>query len=627
MNFLKKVVFLLLVSTPLLAQDDLAPKTSRSKVLDDSSRQIYGPKTTRYFYEENIFFNDFRGETLDTAIRDFHLYNFVQRLNYEYQDLGNMSTAMAPIFYKLPAQIGVSSGWHGFDPYWDSERVRYYDTKSPYSNMHLVLGGKGRSITDVDYTRNVKPNWNIGFNFRGLFMDKQILRERRGDRNAVSHYYDAFTSYHTKDSAYWVMANFQRMRVIHVENGGVDVEDDYQIEEFFEELAEPNITGTQSRDLRTNVHLYQQYRLFRGLEVYHRYDKYRQFFEFDESAATRKDTYYDTLILAAEALDWETFRVIRNELGLKGKIGSVFYNGYWAARHYSINYKWLNEYDFDLKTRGTEYSVGGKLNMALGRKMMLAGEADFLLSTNYRIKASFESPWLQASASSYLYKPTFVQQLYLGAHDMWVNDFRNVQANQLTVFAKVDKPQLMLAAGGTVTTITDYVYFKEDLSRNQTVLPKQTTGTWFMQSPEARFRVMLGKLNVTGRAVYTQVVENPDEALQVPEWFLHGQIGYRDSWFNDNFDFHVGVEAHWQSAYFANGYDVPTQQFYTQRSFKTNSFPVVDGFLNWKMKRGRMFFKYNNIVQAITKTGYFPTPYYPGQRNIFDFGFDWMFFD
>jgi len=92
-------------------------------------------------------------------------------------------------------------------------------------------------------------------------------------------------------------------------------------------------------------------------------------------------------------------------------------------------------------------------------------------------------------------------------------------------------------------------------------------------------------------------------------------------------DMHGGVDVHWQSAYYASGYDVPTQQFYTQTLYKTPDFPIVDVFFSMRVKRARIFFKYNNLVQAFTKQGYMPTPYYPGQRNAIDFGFDWSFYD
>jgi hypothetical protein len=46
-----------------------------------------------------------------------------------------------------------------------------------------------------------------------------------------------------------------------------------------------------------------------------------------------------------------------------------------------------------------------------------------------------------------------------------------------------------------------------------------------------------------------------------------------------------------------------------------------------KVKSGRIFVKYNNVMQALTRTGYMPTPFYPGQRNSLDFGFDLLFYD
>ena len=619
-------IALFFVSFSLLGQES-GGRVSRSQVLDDSTKNIYGPKTTRFFYEENIFFSDYTASTLDTVIHDFHLYNFVQRYNYEYQDLGNIGTAMNPLYYQLPTQIGVSSGWTSFDPYWNANTTRYYDTKSPYSNMHLVLGGNGRSITDIDYTRNIKPNWNFGFNYHGLYIDKQILRSGRGDRNVISHYYDLFTTFHSKDSAYWLFANFRRMSHFQLENGGVEVNANSVFADFFDEFAAPNLDGPESNDLRTNLHLFHQYRVVPGVEVYHVVDKYRQYLQFSDPQRT--DDFYDTLLLIEDKLDKQYFRTLRNEVGLKGKVGNLFINGYWAARSYSMDYGWLDESDFSLKTKGTEYYVGGRMTYDLSKTMRVGAEAETLLQTNYKVKATFTSPWLNAAVSQYEYKPSFIQQLYLGAHDAWVKDFQNVTATQVQATGKYNWRFINFSAGGTITSLDNFIYFKEDTLRsNQKVLPRQSSSQHLIQLPEASIRLtFLKKITVYGRAIKSFIPQNPDQAIQMPEWFLHGQLAFQDKWINGNFDFQIGLEAHWQSGYYANGYDVPTQQFFTQETFRNNAFPLLDVFFNWKMKRGRIFFKYNNLVQAATKSGYMPTPYYPGQRNILDFGFDWLFFD
>lgn len=628
MHFSKAVFFLVfLVSSPLFAQKEEG-KLSRSKVIDDSTKQVYGPSTTRFFYEENIFFNDFQSKQVDTLIADFHLYNFIQRFNYEFQDLGNIATASSPIFFRAPTTTGVRSGWHSFDLYWETEAVRYYDTKSPFSNMHLVLGGNGRSFTDIDYTRNIKPNWNFGFNYRGLFMDKQISRSGRGDRNVVSHYYDLFSTYHSKDSAYWAFFNFRRMSHFQLENGGVKVSDNYTLDEFFQQFATPNLDGPQSYDLRTNLHFFHQYRLIKGVEVYQRADKFRQFVQFTDK--NRTNTYYDALIVRdPNSGDRQVFKTFTNELGIKGLYGRLFYNGYFTSRNYSMDYGLLNENQFALRTRGTEYFVGGRVAFQLAKEIRLSGEAESLLNTNYNVKVALNSPWLEASINRMLYKPSFIQQLFLGAHDVWVNNFANVESTQLKVLATAKNKAISISGGGTLTTLDNYVFFNQRLSNvNQQVLPQQSTDSHFILSPEVRIRLtMLKKLSLSGRVVYSSVATNPDAAIQLPEWMMHGQIAFRDTWVHGNFDFQIGLEGHLQSGYFANGYDVPTQQFYSQQSFVTNTFPIVDAFFNWRMKRGRMFFKYNNIVQAFTNSGYIVTPFYPGQANVFDFGFDWIFFD
>ena len=89
----------------------------------------------------------------------------------------------------------------------------------------------------------------------------------------------------------------------------------------------------------------------------------------------------------------------------------------------------------------------------------------------------------------------------------------------------------------------------------------------------------------------------------------------------------IGVDVHGRSSYTALNYDPAIQQYYVQDGFVNEAFPLVDVFLNGKFKGGRFFFKYHNLVQAFTGSGYLITPGYRGQSNIIDFGFDLILFD
>jgi hypothetical protein len=75
------------------------------------------------------------------------------------------------------------------------------------------------------------------------------------------------------------------------------------------------------------------------------------------------------------------------------------------------------------------------------------------------------------------------------------------------------------------------------------------------------------------------------------------------------------------------GYDPAIQQFYIQNSFTNTPFWTTDFFLNGRIKRGRFFMKYTNLVQQFTGQGYLPTPGYPNVKSTFDFGFELILFD
>ena len=120
-------------------QDNVPTPRKGSKIINDSTKQVYGPTTSKYFYEEDFFLNRKVLYTIDTSKWNFHRFNYVQRYNNFYQDLGNIGTAIRPVFNQVTDHIGTSSGFNAYDLYWDSEAPKYFNTRSPYSNMKVIL--------------------------------------------------------------------------------------------------------------------------------------------------------------------------------------------------------------------------------------------------------------------------------------------------------------------------------------------------------------------------------------------------------------------------------------------------------------------------------------------------------
>jgi hypothetical protein len=620
----------------LQAQEDDQPRRRGSRIIDDTTKQIYGPNTSKYYFEKDVFLNRVTYHPIDTAIRNFHRYNYVQRFGNLHQDLGNIGTAIRPIYYQVPDVIGATSGFNAYNMYWDTEEIRYYDTKSPYSNIRAILGGKGRSMTRVTFSRNINPRWNFGFNYRALLIDKQVQRIGKGDRHVRGTYYDIYTSYLSADSAYRLMFNFRRNSHEVAEYGGInDAITDFTYKDYFFVNAQPFLTDALSRELRMNVHLYHQYEIGKALQLYHTFDRNRQGNSFEDGVPI--NPYYDYVnrgIDTTKTRDAVKFKYVRNEAGIKGNLLKLFYNGYFAMRDYSFTNRHLDSLAPQISS--TETYLGGRMSLNLDSIGEVNGWAELQNNGNYRIEGNIKSKWFEASLKQLQYDPSRLQQRYYASHSDWDIDFSPVNVTQLNGYLHYNSKVIKVSPGLTFTRLGNYIFFKDTLStqtESHGVLPVQASGRPVIVSPEFRFSLtFLRHINLSSQVIYTKVLENSGNAIQIPDLFINAQLSYENIFFNGNLDMHAGVDVHFKSAYYPLAYDVPTQQFYVQEQISGNAlkapeFPLIDVFFSAKIKRGRIFFKYHNLMQAFTKQGYMLTPYYPGQRNILDFGFDWSFYD
>jgi hypothetical protein len=638
---LPRILCLLAVSAVFSANaqrqktDDSGPRMG-SSIVNDSLQNVYGPETTTWTTEQDLFRNRPNYRPLDTTINNYHRWTYVQRLNYFYKDLGVMGTALSPIFPQVPGSIGAWSGFETYEPYYNSEEPHYFDTKSPYTRMHVIWGGQGRAMTRVEFSRNINPRWNFGFNYRPILVEKMIQREPKTNRATVSHYYDFYTTYKSKDDRYLLLFNFRRMRHRVIENGGVKVDSTI----FDSEIAQPNLTGAHSEAYIRNIHIFHAYQLARPFQLYHIADFTKKTNSFEDDLTKDSNSFFDNTEPVErndpnKVTDVTTFISQQQELGIKGNAASLFYAAHIKFRtfEYTIPYSYLRPDSilYPPQISGAETYLGGQLSLRLDSLTEISGTAEYLLGGFYKIDASIQSPWLDGYFKSSLSKPGSMQQYYLGSHDRWSQNFNPISSTQAHGLLKFIKGPIDFRAGGTFTFLHNYVYFKQvapTLANSQTVLPVQSSGNQSTFAPEVRLSArFFDHFYFKPQVIYNTFIANADSALRIPDVFINVQLTYENNLFKNHLQVQAGIDVHWQSTYKALGYDLAIQQFYVQDKQLSEAFPVTDVFFTGKMRRARFFFKYHNVVQAFTGRGYIPTPGYPGQHNILDFGFDFLLFD
>ncbi|MGB3008203.1 MAG: putative porin, partial [Chitinophagaceae bacterium] len=118
-----------------------------------------------------------RSYKLDSSVSDF-TRRFPIPATHIY--LGNSGNATKSLLFSPEFTAGFDPGFHAFDVYkWKLEKVRFFNTTRPYSEINYLLGSRVEQIIELLHTQNIKPNWNFSFQYRlingpGFFKNQKV---------------------------------------------------------------------------------------------------------------------------------------------------------------------------------------------------------------------------------------------------------------------------------------------------------------------------------------------------------------------------------------------------------------------------------------------------------------------
>lgn len=589
-----------------------------AQILDDSTKQVYGPETTEYTKEEHIKYDDPKVYPIDTLVANRHKHNFVNRLDNKMQDLGNIGTAIRPLYYEMPDVIGKTSGFNSFDTYYiKPQDIRYYDTKSPYSKLGVTFGGNGRSMVDVSFSRSDSTVFNVGFDFKRITSDKQVgALKSRGDHNVLATIYGIYARWNP--GKYQVLVNFTRMRHQQFESGGVMPLPSSSLDNLFlEDSAQVWLNSAKSEEIRTNLHLYHQYQIHELFQIYHQLDHTPQKISFNDPDLSSDGDFFDQFLISeTETMDASSFETIRNELGIKGKHKGIFYNFYLNRRDIQYLPKYLPAKGFI-----TEYYLGANLRYVIGSQTFqfhgLAQDGG-----SYKFEGTFSNRFLEASYTRVQYDPSFLHGDYFGNHREWHLNFTSPTADVLEGRIKLETERFKFYPKISLTNVNDHIYF------NQLKLPEQASRAAQILTPEISLSwKFLRRLELNTQIVHTTITGPAEDVFRIPDWLINTQISYTNNLFNDKMEMQIGIDTQYRSAFYGHNYDPTVQQFYLQDSFEIPEYLLADIFVNFRVGRALLFAKLVFANQGLSLPGYFTAPYYLGQRRVFDWGITWHFYD
>ncbi len=648
----------------------LAGPAAHAQVVDDSTKVLYGPKTTRVIYEAEVLRDSTGGTPLDTTLTRWPQARFWFHDTTFQQDLGTVGSASRPLLYQPNLQLGARFGRNAFDKYArDASQVPYYDSRSPYSFFRVVQSGAGEQVFEISYSRSLKKNFSVGVAYERIASNKVVATQASRDGLVEHSNLLFFGRYQNENERYHLLFNFSNVRHRALEQGGIwplttripraGLPDSIGGETTPQDLFKYReqrvyLTKAANNEDRDELYFTQTYRLLgRGLTVYHTFDIKRQYNSYSDLAVRAADAdgaFYPRVRNSLTAtIDRAQFSQVENTVGVLGRTKAVEYRLYARDRIAALSSQTLLPtattasllLNPEKVTRSlNEVFLGGTaaFNYRTIYAVETAGElhavslaGEYPSTPEYWLRGSIRTGPLSAEALINSYAPTLTQQQFVGNHYAWNHitgsdaAFGNTSTLQLTGRLRLKLPNFgvfreqRFEASASGVNITKLVYYGTD------GMPAQLSEVRNLLIVYARHQTKLGRVGFDNQATFTQ--GGNDDGIRIPSLVTDSRVYYESYIFRKAMFTQIGAEMYYQSQFRAYNYSPSTQQFYQQNTFTIRNYPIVDVFFVADIKAVSIFLKMAYVNQGLQYNGYFASPYYTGYPRRFQLGVKWNFFN
>jgi hypothetical protein len=121
-------------------------------------------------------------------------------------------------------------------------------------------------------------------------------------------------------------------------------------------------------------------------------------------------------------------------------------------------------------------------------------------------------------------------------------------------------------------------------------------------------------------------VEQSNAIVNVPQLTTRNTLYYTGHVFKKAMLLQTGITLNYFTKYYANDYNPLLGEFYVQNETKIGNFPMLDFFVNARIRQTRLFLKAEHFNSAVTGFNFYSAPNYPYRDFMIRFGLVWNFF-
>lgn len=575
------------------------------------------------------------------SVRNDYKHNPTNRDMFEYMPFSNMGQTYNALGYDFrqgetqPQMAGSANHFYYIKP----QEVSYYHLPTPITQFMYRSAMEQGQVLQTLFSANISPNIN-------LFVRYNAMRSLGYYQNILSSIgnFVGGISLSSNDKKYWLFAHFAAQDIDRQENGGLlnRVQFTSGDEQFTTRgLVDVKMTDANSKYDSKRYFLHHQYNFLRKenainaqILLKHQSQYETQDYNYNQTA-TAQNNFLGASYVPTDISDNPQLKTWQNQLGAElvlPYLGKTFIYG--KSHFYNYFFKSIfsdeNGRRIPNKIAGTDYGIGISWKKHYkGFSLDVQGEQMFvgkLLGTNISGKMGYqfdEKNEISAGISLQSKMPNFNFLLYQSDYKKynWYYFDQFSRENYQTLFADVKTQWANLSLD--ISNINHYTYF--ETSSQQQASPKQYSGNIQYLKLKISKDIKFGKFGLDNTLMYQQVVQD-SPILNVPTFTTRNTLYFSSFLFKKAMFLQTGVTLKYFTKYYMNAYNPLLSEFQVQTSEKLGDFPIMDAFINAKVRTMRIFFKVEHFHSKFLKRNYFSAPDHPYRDMSIRLGISWNFF-
>lgn len=239
---------------------------------------------------------------------------------------------------------------------------------------------------------------------------------------------------------------------------------------------------------------------------------------------------------------------------------------------------------------------------------------------DYRVQGTMEYALptvgsLEVGLVQQAYSPSLIaEQFYISESQVWRNNFDKIFETSLRATYRL--PKINLELSGQYHLINNYQFYDTESQ------PQQTGTAISVGQLMIKKNFKAWRFHLDNTVILQQT---STDILRLPQLLTKQSFYYAGFLFKRAMFSHLGIDFRLNDNFQADTYFALTGQFHQQNQRIARAYPLLDIFVNFKVKEFRFFAKYENITKTWYPPLYYQTIGFPENFNAFRFGVSWRF--